>query len=73
MKCIHCDGGRWVCENHPDQPWLGAHSCSCSGAGIPCPICNPSDEDTPPRMPPGFNDDDDVPRHWDDPIPTANG
>jgi hypothetical protein len=21
-----------VCEDHPDQPWLGAHACSCGGA-----------------------------------------
>jgi hypothetical protein len=30
---------------------------------MPCPECNPSDENNPPRMPPGFNDDDDVTRH----------
>jgi hypothetical protein len=31
--------------------------------GCLAPTCNPSDEDTPPRMPPGYDDDDDVTRH----------
>ena len=21
--CLLCDGGGWVCEEHPDQPWQG--------------------------------------------------
>jgi hypothetical protein len=36
------------CENHPDQPWEGPHACSCGGAGMPCPVCNPSTPDEPP-------------------------
>jgi len=23
--CALCDGGGWVCEAHPDQPWQGGH------------------------------------------------
>jgi len=26
---------------------------------MPCPICNPSDEQSPPKMPPGFKVDTD--------------
>jgi hypothetical protein len=21
--CARCDGGRWVCEEHPQRPWDG--------------------------------------------------
>jgi hypothetical protein len=52
--CARCDNSRWVCENHPDKPWLGDNACSCGGAGMPCPVCNHSDEDTPPELPEGF-------------------
>ncbi len=45
--CARCDNCRWVCENHPDQPWLGDYACECGGAGAPCPVCNPCDENTP--------------------------
>jgi hypothetical protein len=61
--CPRCEGCGWVCEDHPERPWGGAHACQCGGAGMPCPECNPSDEDTPPRMPPGYDDDDDATRH----------
>jgi hypothetical protein len=27
---------------------------------MPCPACNPSDEITPPRLPTGFVDDEDM-------------
>jgi hypothetical protein len=37
--CARCDNGRWVCENHPDKPWLGDSACGCGGAGEPCPVC----------------------------------
>jgi hypothetical protein len=30
---------------------------------MPCPICNPCDDETPPELPPGFTDDDDATRH----------
>jgi hypothetical protein len=52
--CARCDNCRWVCENHPDKPWLGDRACSCGGAGAPCPICNASDELTAPKTPEGF-------------------
>ena len=50
--CPICKGERWVCENHPNQPW-NASGCEC-GAGEPCRICNPCTRDNPPAMPPGF-------------------
>lgn len=49
MPCPHCDDCFWVCENHPEQPWEGDRACSCGGAGMPCKICNPYDEDNPPK------------------------
>jgi hypothetical protein len=55
--CATCDNGRWVCENHPDRPWLGDRACTCGGAGMPCPICNRTervDPDDLPDMPEGF-------------------
>ncbi|MBR0871222.1 hypothetical protein JQ633_12695 [Bradyrhizobium tropiciagri] len=55
--CARCDNTRWVCENHPDVPWLGNRACSCGGAGAPCPVCNRADGDDPedvPDMPEGF-------------------
>src|SRR5258708_2119157 len=44
----------WVCENHPDQPWEGENACPCGGAGMPCRICNMSDDEAGPRLPKGF-------------------
>lgn len=56
IKCENCQGLRWVCENHKDQPWdeLLSGGCEC-GAGEPCNICNysPTREHTPAQMP-GF-------------------
>ena len=43
IRCRRCDDQRWVCENHPDKPALGATACTCGGAGEPCPDCDPSD------------------------------
>ena len=37
--CANCDGEGWVCENHPEVPWLDGDEC-CGGAGCPC-VCNP--------------------------------
>ena len=50
-KCIRCQDVAWVCENHPDRPWSKTkpNGCEC-GAGMPCPDCNPSDADNPPRL-----------------------
>ena len=56
--CLFCDDTGWVCENHPDQPYTGPHACQCGGAGAPCPACNPSTGDEPPRLPKGFEPDD---------------
>ncbi|MHC2251075.1 hypothetical protein ACVILK_000767 [Bradyrhizobium embrapense] len=54
MTRMLCDDTRWVCENHPDQPWTGNHACQCGGAGAPCPKCNkPGDGDIP-QLPRGF-------------------
>src|SRR5690242_20962853 len=51
-KCIRCDGTRWVCEAHDDQPWgISADACTCGAPGMPCPDCNAGE---PPRPPPGF-------------------
>jgi hypothetical protein len=65
--CATCKGVGWVCENHPDRPWSKKVSGGCEcGAGMPCPDCNPAeDEDSPPRPPPGFKVDTDKrgPRH----------
>ena len=36
-----------------DAPWDGLHACICCAAGTPCPKCNPSDLDHPPRPPAG--------------------
>jgi hypothetical protein len=56
MKCSLCEDCGWVCENHPPKPWEGLRACSCGGAGAPCPWCNPSDAEHPPRMPDGFDE-----------------
>jgi hypothetical protein len=38
-ECSRCDDTGWVCENHPDRPWLGRHACECGG-----PDCNTTDD-----------------------------
>lgn len=38
-SCANCDGEGWVCEDHPEVPWLDGDGC-CGGAGMPC-SCNP--------------------------------
>jgi hypothetical protein len=46
----------------PDEEvraWMhGEHECGCGAAGMPCPNCNPSDKDHPPRPPRGFQRDE---------------
>ena len=37
MTCPICHDEQWVCEDHPDKPWLGG---CCGGAGMPC-TCSP--------------------------------
>jgi hypothetical protein len=45
--CSICGGALWVCEAHPEVPWIDGKAC-CGEPGIPCQ-CNPDE-----RMPPGF-------------------
>ena len=45
-------------RDHADRPWDGAKACGCGGAGMPCPSCNLSNEDNPPRLPEGFRRDE---------------
>ncbi|MGY3607696.1 MULTISPECIES: hypothetical protein [unclassified Bradyrhizobium] len=74
--CAGCDNSRWVCENHPDQPWLGVHACTCGGAGMPCPFCNKRDEDTAPDLPKEFapttTRDDADECAWSEPEPATS-
>lgn len=51
MACTRCQDTRWVCEAHPDKPM--DHD-DCEGAGMPCPICNPSSRAKVPTLPPLF-------------------
>jgi len=57
-QCPRCDSTGWVCEDHSDRPWDGAKACGCGGAGMPCPSCNVSNADNPPRLPEGFQRDE---------------
>jgi hypothetical protein len=57
QSCDRCDNCRWACENHNNQPWLGARVCGCEGAGVPCSICNAADVATVPETPDGFQPD----------------
>jgi hypothetical protein len=43
---------------HDDRPWSGEKACGCGGAGMPCPSCNVSNADNPPRLPRGFQRDE---------------
>ena len=49
--CRNCADTGWVCENHDNVPWAGLlpdDACQCCGApGMPCPVCNPCDDDGP--------------------------
>jgi hypothetical protein len=58
IKCASCHDTGWVCESHPAMPWDGPAACGCGAAGMPCPDCNPSDRDHPPRLPAGFQRDE---------------
>lgn len=42
VRCANCDGEGWVCEDHPEVPWMDGEGC-CGGAGMPC-SCNPIHE-----------------------------
>ena len=57
-ECRVCGGTGWVCEDHETKPWgdvsTSDDACHCGGAGAPCPVCNPSDRDNPPKMPDGY-------------------
>jgi hypothetical protein len=52
--CLNCQDQRWVCENHERKPWDPDGEQCCGGAGMPCPMCNHSDRDNPPALPPGM-------------------
>jgi hypothetical protein len=56
--CARCCNTGWVCEAHDNRTWDGPHECGCGGAGMPCPSCNVSNPDNPPRLPAGFVRDD---------------
>jgi hypothetical protein len=56
VKCTTCDDTGWVCEAHPNIPWLGDRACECLQPGKPCPKCNVANEDNPPRLPPDFEE-----------------
>lgn len=53
-ECARCDSSGWVCENHNDVAWGvdaddGRCAHGCGGAGSPCPMCNPWDQQNHPR------------------------
>jgi hypothetical protein len=56
-RCLLCEDCGWVCENHPSKPFDGERACTCGGAGMPCPNCNPAEEGTVPRQPKGSRTD----------------
>src|SRR5262245_52198832 len=55
VACFRCCNTGWVCEAHDNRPWDGPHACGCGAAGAPCPSCNVSDPDNPPRLPAGLD------------------
>jgi hypothetical protein len=57
--CIHCQDVGWVCEEHPGRPLAGARACGCGAAGMPCSACNVPENGEAPRMPGGFEIEDD--------------
>ena len=57
QNCARCQDTHWVCEEHPDKPM--DHD-GCGGAGMPCPICNPSSRGKVPILPPDFEVDRDA-------------
>jgi hypothetical protein len=57
MKCARCRDTHWVCETHDDRPVERRQGLRC-GAGMPCPSCNVSNPDNPPRLPAGFRRDE---------------
>jgi hypothetical protein len=58
LKCTRCCDTYWVCEAHDDRPWDGEKACGCGAPGMPCPSCNASSPDNPPRLPAGFHRDE---------------
>lgn len=56
MECQKCLGyAGWVCERHPDLPFMhkDANGAPCTGAGVPCdaPACEHSLFGTTPQTP----------------------
>jgi hypothetical protein len=58
VTCTRCQDTYWVCEAQDDRPWDGEHECGCGAPGMPCPSCNVSNPDNPPRLPAGFQRDE---------------
>jgi hypothetical protein len=55
--CLRCDNTGWLCEAHPNLPWIDSpRGCRCGAPGDPCP-CNSCSIDEPPTMGPGFEAD----------------
>ena len=59
ITCIYCQEVGWVCEEHPGLPWAGAQACGCGAAGMPCSACDVPENGEAPRMPGGFEIEDD--------------
>lgn len=59
IKCTLCQDIGWICEEHSGRPWAGAYACGCGAAGMPCPHCNVPEAGEAPRMPVGFDTEDD--------------
>ena len=57
-QCSRCDSTGWVGEDHSERPWDSANACGCGGAGMPCPSCNVSNEDTRRGFRVGFQPDE---------------
>lgn len=57
--CTVCKDSRWVCEDHPRQPW--EHD-GCNGAGVAC-ACNPRAEVLWAKVYAAAPPADDEPRH----------
>ena len=55
MTC--CEDEGWVCETHPDQAFWWSTRLPMWRRRMPCPNCNRSSQDEPPRLPRGFEPD----------------
>jgi hypothetical protein len=54
--CLRCYDARWVCEAHPDMPWVNSpRGRKCGAPGDPCPSCNRAEPGSLPALPAGPN------------------